>query len=381
MNMELRLVGHEDDQHNSVIGKIKHLLEEIETTPPPPLPATHSALMGVSNQLLALRDKGFSSEWLVLALSQCDINVSMDELNNILRQALLARMRAYEEKVEISLRRCHVKASARTEFIERGLRNAMKSGEGLQLHYQPQVDMRTGSIIGAEALLRWRNGSEFVSPVEFIPVAEESGLIEDIGAWVLREACTEAKRWERMGLGGHGKGIKVSVNLSVKQFSDRLVGDIHGVLCDVGLSTKLLGVEITESFLAENNSQHLLQTLHDTGLHISIDDFGTGYSCLSRVSALPLDTIKIDRAFIIELGRSPGAGAVVQTLISMAHKLGMNTIAEGVETQQQAEVLQRLGCTLAQGYLYAKPLPASEFISFAKGAPAGPAKQANSLCA
>ncbi|RWA53095.1 hypothetical protein AU476_14750 [Cupriavidus sp. UYMSc13B] len=128
---------------------------------------------------------------------------------------------------------------------------------------------------------------------------------------------------------------------------------------------QLLGVEITESFLADDRSQGLLQALHDTGLHLSIDDFGTGYSCLSRVSALPLDTIKIDRAFVVDLGRSPGAAAVVQSIIDLAEKLGMSTIAEGVETQRQVDLLKELGCTVAQGYLFAKPLPASEFIQFA----------------
>lgn len=127
----------------------------------------------------------------------------------------------------------------------------------------------------------------------------------------------------------------------------------------------MLGIEITESFLADDRSQGLLQALHDTGIHLSIDDFGTGYSCLSRVSTLPLDTIKIDRAFVVDLGRSPGTAAVVKTVIGLAEKLGMTTIAEGVETQRQMDLLKSLGCTVAQGHLFAKPLPPPDFIQFA----------------
>lgn len=365
MGIALPFLAQEVDQHDSLIVKAKHFLNQIEATSPPPPPSTaYSVLMDLADQLLTMRSKGFTLEWLALALSECGITVSTGELESVLRHALLTRMKSYEAKIEGYLRRSHVGSSERAEFIEQGLRRAVKANEGLVLHYQPQVDMRTGALVGAEALLRWRNGAELVSPTEFIPVAEETGLIEEIGTWVLRQACAEAKHWQRLGL-GHEIGIKVSVNLSVKQFSNGLVDVIHGVLCDTGLAIELLGVEITESFLAEENSHSLLQTLHDTGLHLSIDDFGTGYSCLSSVSTLPLDTIKIDRAFVTGIGRSPGADAVLQALITMADKLGMGTIAEGVETRHQADSLQKLGCHVAQGFLFSKPLPAPEFIQFA----------------
>lgn len=362
----LRLTSQLDRPPDFVGQKVHNLLKEIGTIRTPPRLAALSALAQASDHLLALKEKGFSSKSLVLAISQCGLDIGTDELNDVLCQAMLTRMQAYEEKIEMSLARGRAKAASPSGLIERGLRRALKTGKGLHVHYQPQVNMLTGAIVGAEALLRWENDFELVSPAVFIPVAEESGLIEEIGGWVLREACSEAKRWERMGL-GTGSGIKVSVNLSVKQFSDRLLDEIHGVLCDVGLPTNLLGVEITESFLAGNNSRDLLKILHDAGLHIAIDDFGTGYSCLSRLSALPLDTIKLDRAFIVEIGLSPGASAVIQTLITLADKLGMRTIAEGVETQEQAEALVGLGCTVAQGYLYARPLPAAEFIRYAMG--------------
>lgn len=365
MGTGLHFLDRDDDQED-VIASARDRLNQMEAASPPPSPEATSALVGLADQLLAMRAKGFELERLTSILTQCGIAVSIDQLDAFLRQAVLARMYACEAKVEEYGRRGHVRSTERAAFIERGLRRAVETGDGLLLHYQPQVNMLTGAVVGAEALLRWRHGSDLVSPTEFIPIAEESGLIEEIGEWVLREACAEAVRWQRIGL-GEGRGIKVSVNLSVKQFSDRLVDVIHGVLCDTGLSTDLLGVEITESFLADDRSQSLLQALHNTGLHLSIDDFGTGYSCLSRVSALPLDTIKIDRAFVVDLGQSPGAAAVVQLVIELAKQLGMTTVAEGVETRRQMDLLKSLGCTVAQGYLFAKPLPAPEFIRFATG--------------
>lgn len=351
----------------SLIENVKGLLKKIEASCPRPS-SIDLVLDGLADQLVSMRAKGFTLDYLASVLTRSGIAISDSELDAYLRKALLSRMSACEAKVEEIGRRGHVGPSQRSAFIQRGLRRALDVGEGLVLHYQPQVDMLTGSVIGAEALLRWNHGSELVSSMEFIPVAEEFGLIEEIGTWVMREACVEAARWRKLGL-GQGQGIRVSVNLSVKQFSDRLPGVIHSALCDTGLRTEMLGVEITESFLAEDRSQGLLQLLHDTGIHLSIDDFGTGYSCLSRVCALPLDTIKIDRAFVADLGRSNGAAAVVQTIISMAEKLSMSTIAEGVETQHQADLLKELGCTVVQGFLYAKPMPASDFIKFASAAP------------
>lgn len=367
MGNGLHALDRKNDQQDIVIASARDRLVQMESAAPPPPSEAVSALTDLADQLLSMQAKGFALERLASLLNQCGICVGIDELEAFLRQNTLARMYACEAKVEEYGRRGHVRSFERAAFIERGLRRALDTGEGLLLHYQPQVNMQSGEVVGAEALLRWRNGSDLVSPTEFIPIAEESGLIEEIGAWVLREACAEAVRWQRLGL-GQGKGIKVAVNLSVKQFSDSLVDVVHGALCDTGLSTELLGVEITESFLADDRSKGLLQALHDAGLHLSIDDFGTGYSCLSRVSTLPLDTIKIDRAFVADLGRSPGAAAVVQAVIGLAEKLGMSTIAEGVETRRQVDLLKTLGCTVAQGFLFAKPLPAAEFIQFASAA-------------
>lgn len=250
-------------------------------------------------------------------------------------------------------------------MIERGLRASLSEGRGLKLHYQPQVDMLTGDVIGAEALVRWEFNGGIVYPADFIPVAESSGLIVQIGEWVLLEACREARRWHSMGLGGE-RGIKVGVNLSVKQFSDSLPQLVHSILWETGLPTNLLGLEITESFLVGNGSLDMLHALRDSGIHLSIDDFGIGYSCLAQLKDLPLDTIKIDRAFVQDLGKGRKA-AVVETIIDLAKKLGMATLAEGVETLAQAEALIGMGCSVCQGHLYSGPISGERFVAFAGG--------------
>lgn len=351
------------------LANVKGILKEIEASRPAPQ-ANDVALDELADQLLSMRSKGFSLDELVSVLTDLGISVTSSKLDSHLRKAMLAKMNMYEAKLEELGRRGQIGSTERFAFIQRGLRRALDTGVGLMLHYQPQVDMRTGIVVGAEALLRWRDGTTLVSPTEFIPVAEVTGLIDEIGTWVMREACTEAARWHKRGL-CKSSGLRVSVNLSVKQCSGSLVDVLHGVLCDTGLKTALLGVEITESFLAEDRTQHLLQLLHDTGIHLSIDDFGTGYSCLSSVLSLPLDTIKIDRAFVAGLGETESAEVMVQTIISMAQRLGMSTIAEGVETKLQAETLMKLGCTVAQGFFYAKPMPAADFEQFALAAYSG----------
>ncbi|RWA53153.1 hypothetical protein AU476_15165 [Cupriavidus sp. UYMSc13B] len=227
MGTGLHALDRKNDQQDIVIASARDRLIQMKAASPPPPSEAIFALTDLADQLLSMQAKGFALERLASILDQCGIRVGIDELDAFLRQTMLARMYACEAKVEEYGRRGHVRSFERAAFIERGLRRALDMGEGLLLHYQPQVNMHTGEVVGAEALLRWHHGADLVSPTEFIPIAEESGLIEEIGAWVLREACAEAVRWQRLGL-GHGKGIKVAVNLSVKQFSDRLVDVIHG---------------------------------------------------------------------------------------------------------------------------------------------------------
>lgn len=317
---------------------------------------TRIALQHFAQQLSSKHANGVTYESLADTLGQCGIRVGSGALEVFLREHQTLHALATSSATSLF---------SHGHAIQEGLRAALDSGEGLYLQYQPQIDMETGDVIGAEALLRWRNGSVLVNPSDFIPIAEQCGLIGEVGAWVMREACAEGARWREVGL-GHGQGINISVNLSVKQFSEQLISDIKQVLQDAGLSTDLFSVEITESFLAGDKAQGILQSIHDMGVKIAIDDFGTGYSCLSRVSSLPLNTIKIDRAFVTPLGSSGAADAVAETIITLAHKLGMKTIAEGVETQGQVQVLQSLGCKFAQGFLYARPLSSSDFIEFVR---------------
>jgi EAL domain-containing protein (putative c-di-GMP-specific phosphodiesterase class I) len=321
-----------------------------------------SLLDRLLDQILMLRSKGFLFEEISKFLLVHNISLSAEVIHDYCESVLDKHVRKMEGEIEI-LRK--PEWSEQFALIERGLRESITNDHGFVLHYQPQIDILTHKVVGAEALVRWEFNGSLVSSSDFIPVAENTGLINHIGEWVLREACKESKRWLYSGL-NEGRGIKVSVNLSVKQFSNSLPNIIHGILCDVDLPIRLLGLEITESFLVGKESFGMLHALRESGLHMSIDDFGTGYSCLSQLKNLPLDTIKIDRAFVqdIHFGHT---SAVVDAIISMANKMGMDTLAEGVETEEQASYLRNHGCTVFQGYLYSKPLPGKEFVAFAKG--------------
>jgi len=243
-------------------------------------------------------------------------------------------------------------AQQRRRDIEAGLRRALERSE-LSLAYQPLINVADRSIRGFEALLRW-NSPEFgaVSPVDFIPVAEETGLIVQIGEWVLRQACTVAARWPAP--------IEVSVNLSPVQFKNRsLVDEVEAALGDAGLAPGRLDLEITESALLIDNKMTLatLHKLRALGVKLSMDDFGTGYSSLSYLRSFPFNKIKIDRSFVSDSSESVDAQAIVKATIGLGQSLGMVTTAEGVETEAQFELIRKHGCTEAQGYLFSKPLP------------------------
>lgn len=242
--------------------------------------------------------------------------------------------------------------------LEAALRKAVKQNE-LLIHYQPQMNQRTKQIIGVEALLRWKHPERgIIAPGIFIPIAEETGLIAEIGAWVLREACLQMKRWERQ----YRWNIPVSVNLSSQQFhQEHLVRDVENILVETGLSPEFLELEITESMMMDaNRSSQILRDLSGLGIRLSMDDFGTGYSSLSYLKMFPIHTLKIDRSFIKDITINEDARAIVATIIAMAHNLKMNVIAEGVETKEQLQLLMENGCEDIQGYYFSKPLPASE---------------------
>ncbi len=242
-------------------------------------------------------------------------------------------------------------------LIHNQLRAALKNNE-LLLHYQPQHMVNNGELMGAEALVRWQPaGRALVSPAEFIPIAEETDLIIDIGRWVLLEACNQFVRWQESGF----NLPQLSVNVSAKQFHHtHFVEHIHDVLAATGMEPTALNLEITESVVLGNTEDTInkLSELKQLGISFSIDDFGTGYSSLGYLKRLPVDELKIDRSFIQDIPHDTSNMAIVEAVMAMASHLNFNVTAEGVETRQQLEFLQKQGCTFYQGYLASKPLPA-----------------------
>lgn len=241
------------------------------------------------------------------------------------------------------------------------LRRALETNE-FQLNYQAKVDLTSERIIGAEALLRWHNEDlGFVSPVEFIPIAEETGLIVPIGNWVLETACREAANWKSPD----GEPVQVAVNLSALQFTQGdLVTRVISSLNASGLSPENLDLELTESLLVERPDEtiKILNQFKEMGISISMDDFGTGYSSLSYLTRFPLDSLKVDRAFVTDLPDDKDAVVVVRAIVGMAKQLDLHIVAEGIETERQMEFLHGLGCHTGQGYLFSKPLPQNEFV-------------------
>jgi diguanylate cyclase (GGDEF)-like protein/PAS domain S-box-containing protein len=244
--------------------------------------------------------------------------------------------------------------------LERFLRHALEQDE-FEVYYQPKIDLVTGSLTGMEALLRWIHpGMGMISPTKFIPLAEETGLIVQIGAWVLHAACAQNQAWQQEGM----PPLRVAVNLSARQFAQsELHSTIVGVLEDTGLAPELLELEITESVTMENpeHAATLLKKLKSLGISLAIDDFGTGYSSLSYLKRFPIDSVKIDRSFIKDIPDDEDDVAITQAVIAMAHSLRLKVIAEGVESESHVEFLREHGCDQAQGYLFGKPMPAGEF--------------------
>jgi EAL domain-containing protein (putative c-di-GMP-specific phosphodiesterase class I) len=241
--------------------------------------------------------------------------------------------------------------------LEVDLRKALVNGE-FEVFYQPIIRLENQAITGVEALLRWNHpGRGFVAPSEFIPLAEETGLIAPIGEWVLRQACGEAVKWP--------SHVALAVNLSPAQFRMRnLLQIVIGALAQSGISPQRLELEITESVLLVDNAA-TLETLHqlrNLGVRISMDDFGTGYSSLSYLRSFPFDKIKIDQSFVRNLASNSDSQAIVRAVTGLGSSLGMKTTGEGVETQEECDYLMRHGCTEAQGYFFGKPKPAGELL-------------------
>ena len=283
------------------------------------------------------------------------------EADGLIRNAQLALIRARSEGHG---QRCFFEADMNTRaqarrLLEFDLRHALSAGQ-FELFYQPLFDLAGSAVTGCEALLRWRHPERgLVPPAEFIPVAEEIGLIVPLGAWVLRQACMEAAGWPN--------GLKVAVNVSTIQLRSRgLVETVMAALAESGLPADRLELEITESVLLsdDNFTLELLHKLRRIGVRISLDDFGTGYSSLSYLRTFPFDKIKIDRSFLLDLCSNQATMVIVSALINLSTGLGMNVTAEGVETQAQLDWLRSAGCTEAQGYLISRPLSRANLRSF-----------------
>jgi diguanylate cyclase (GGDEF)-like protein/PAS domain S-box-containing protein len=243
--------------------------------------------------------------------------------------------------------------------IESGLRHALGNGE-LLLHYQPKYSISDGKIIGAEALVRWRHPERgLVPPIEFIPLAEATGLVVQVGEWVLEAACAQAQVWKDAGL----PPIRLAVNVSAREFTSALPGRVTETLKRYGLEPSWLELEITESTLMHNIDRviGIMDRITATGVTLSLDDFGTGYSSLSYLKRFPIDTLKIDRSFTIGIPGDVNDCAIANTIISIAQQLKHKVIAEGVETVEQLAFLKNSGCDEVQGYLFSKPLGAEEF--------------------
>jgi EAL domain-containing protein (putative c-di-GMP-specific phosphodiesterase class I) len=242
---------------------------------------------------------------------------------------------------------------------ETELRHAIDAG-ALRVYYQPIVDLATGRIRELEALVRWHHPERgLISPAEFIPLAEETGLIVPLVRWVLDEACRQLRGWQLSGQ--FDDSLILNVNVSARQLQQRdLAASVRQILEAHDLDPRRLTLEITDSCLMQESDAGQLRQLAALGVHLAIDDFGTGYSSLSYLSRLPIDTLKIDRSFVARLGQEPESTAVVQTIIALAHALGLSVTAEGIETSAQAAHLQTLGCTRGQGFLYARPVPAAD---------------------
>lgn len=297
----------------------------------------------------------YASVSIGIAISSPDYVAS----DNVIRDADLAMYRAKlngKSRFEIFDPNMHSGAVSQLH-IERDLRRGCEEEEFV-LHYQPIVLLDSESIIGFEALVRWNHPTRgFVRPDEFIPVAEETGVIVQMGQWILFEACRQMKAWQNEFPAS--EKLMVSVNLSTRQLEKvDLADDIAGVLKETGLDPKCLRLEITESVIMSNADQAVITVnqLRNMGVRVSIDDFGTGYSSLSYLHRFPVDTLKVDRSFINRIGNDGGNAEIVQTIITLAYSLNMDVVAEGVETSEQLEFLREANCSYGQGYYYSKPL-------------------------
>ena len=322
-----------------------------------PLPWRKKICESLSEPFVFLQQKMFITTSVGISLSPTD----GEDVGALIKHADSAMFRAkekgnsycfYEQGMEDEVYR-------RLE-LERELRSALED-DHLQLYYQPKLDAQTGEVLSAEALVRWNHPDRgLLMPDKFIALAEESGLIAELGDWVLRDACKQISQWR-----SQGHELKVAVNISGREIqAEGLQEHLEKTLAEFDVPPRLLELEITESMLLEE-SHHIIDSLNDikaTGITLAIDDFGSGYSSFNYLKHLPVDTLKIDRVFINDLDEADKSGrAIVAGIIALADNLGLETVAEGVETDEQRRMLKELGCNLLQGFLFSKAIPADEF--------------------
>ncbi len=291
--------------------------------------------------------------------------VDGDDANTLFRHAVSAKEFAKSQgRDRYQFYSSEMEARSRTIMkMTSDLRTALDDKQ-FELYYQPQVDSASGQILGMESLIRWFHPEDgLVSPLDFIPVAEEMGMIVPIGEWVLHEACHAANEWIKAG----HSGLKVSVNVSAKQFKERgFKSSVIAALLSSGLEPQKLVLEITESMLMGDIDQHalLLQEIKELGVSFSLDDFGTGYSSLSYLKKFPIGELKIDRSFLLEVPANNDDNSIVRAIIAMAHSLGQKVVAEGVEHVEQLDFLRQLSCDMIQGYYFSKPLSKADFTDY-----------------
>lgn len=290
-----------------------------------------------------------------------------DDTDELIKNADIAMYRAKSEERNAyrAFRADMVTAAREGITLENDLRRAIANRE-FELHYQPQIDLRTGRIVGAEALVRWRHPKRgLVRPLDFLPFAEETGIIIPINEWVMREACREAKSWQAQGL----PRLRVGVNLSPVQFrKQNMRALVIDILTQSTLEPELLELEITESILMQNAESvaEELSDLRRLGVSFAIDDFGTGYSSLAYVKKFPVDRLKIDQGFVRNMKSNPHDAAIVRAIVNLGHSLGIEVIAEGVDSRDQVALLRAEGCEEAQGFLFSPALPAAEFVALVR---------------
>lgn len=330
---------------------------------------------GQKEHAVALADKALEafSKPFVIDEHELFISVSIgltcwpqdgDDADALIKNADIAM---YKAKEQGRSRYLHFDAEmteqvTRRLVIEKSIRKGLEKDE-FQVFYQPKINIISGKLVGMEALVRWMpETGQVVSPAEFIPVAEETGLIVALGEHVLRKACEQMYRWSQKGW----SHLRVSVNISARQFQANLVDRVAIALRDTGISPDMLELEVTETTMMQDMAQTVmvLEQLNAMGLKIAIDDFGTGHSSLYYLKRFPINTLKIDRSFVRDLMIDEGDASIVSTIITMGHNLSLDVVAEGVETDEQLEFLRKNGCAEVQGFYFSKPLPADEFEAF-----------------